>query len=260
DRPELELSVKRSYNRWLGARTGETAEARRRLRWVVLPTSLSMHQALEEMRWGKDNGACGVLKKGDVEAGYWPAEGDFFPLYEEAQRLDLTVCFHLGGGVPDTTSARRFSHVNHMLTRAPIMNAFYSLVAHDIPHRFPKLRFAFVELGASWVPHFIYTLQRQLERTPQIHSGMAGTAGMAGPGYTLGANIMKDSRMYVTCQVDEDLPYILRYAGEDNLMVGSDYSHSDPSQEGHFPSLLRDWAARGELSQTAVDRILWDNP
>ena len=37
----------------------------------------------------KDHGACGILKKGDLEAGKWPADPYFFPLYEEANRLDL---------------------------------------------------------------------------------------------------------------------------------------------------------------------------
>ena len=47
------------------------------------------------------------------------------------------------------------------------------------------------------------------------------------------------SRMYVTCQVDEDLPYILKVAGEDSLMVGSDYTHRDSSMEYEFRALAQ---------------------
>ena len=251
---EMDVALKRTYNRWVGERTGASAEARRRLRWAVVPPTLNMDQALEEIRWARDHGACGVLKKGDVEAGHWPGEEYFYPLYEEAQRLDLTICFHLGGGVPDFTPARLFSHVSFMQTRAPIINAFLALVGHNIPTMFPKLRFAFVENGASWVPHVMYTLQRQKERRPMSEGGISG------PDFEVGQNIMKDNRFWVTAQVDEDLPYILKYTGEDNLMVGSDYSHSDPSQEGHFPTLMRQWAERGQLTDQAVDKILWDNP
>jgi predicted TIM-barrel fold metal-dependent hydrolase len=64
----------------------------------------------------------------------------------------------------------------------------------------------------------------------------------------------------VTCQVDEDLPYLLRCAGEDNLMVGSDYAHSDPSQEGDFVERLQEWVVRGEIEARVADKILWDNP
>jgi predicted TIM-barrel fold metal-dependent hydrolase len=250
----MDVALKRTYNRWVGERTGASEETRRRLRWVVVPPTMDMDATLEEMRWGRDHGACGVMKKGDIEAGHWPAEEYFFPLYEEAQKLDLTICFHLGGGVPDQTPARLFSHVSYMQTRAPIVNGFLSLIAHNIPSQFPKLRFAFVENGSSWLPNVIYTLQRQKERRPLSEGGISG------PDFELGQDIMKDNRMFVTCQVDEDLPYILKYAGEDSLLVGSDYSHSDPSQEGNFAELLRGWVERGQLSQRVVDKIMYDNP
>jgi predicted TIM-barrel fold metal-dependent hydrolase len=77
--------------------------------------------------------------------------------------------------------------------------------------------------------------------------------------YTLSSDLLKDNRMYVTCQVDEDLPYILKVAGEDNLMVGSDYTHRDSSMEYEFPSLLRERADNGEIAQSSVQKILYDN-
>ena len=77
--------------------------------------------------------------------------------------------------------------------------------------------------------------------------------------YTLDADLMKSNRMYVTCQVDEDLPYIVKVAGEDNLMIGSDYTHRDQSMEFEFPRLLRERADRGEISPSAVQKILYDN-
>jgi hypothetical protein len=35
----------------------------------------------------------------------------------------------------------------------------------------------------------------------------------------------------VTCETHEDLPQVLRYAGADNLMLGTDYGHADTSTE-----------------------------
>ena len=66
--------------------------------------------------------------------------------------------------------------------------------------------------------------------------------------------------LFVTCLVDEDLPYILKFAGEDNIVVGSDYTHADQSQERHFQDALQARVNAGELSQHAVDKILCDNP
>ena len=61
------------------------------------------------------------------------------------------------------------------------------------------------------------------------------------------------------CQVDEDLPYILQFAGEDTLMTGSDYTHRDQSMEHDFPRLLQERASRGEIPESAVQKILYDN-
>lgn len=47
---------------------------------------------------------------------------------------------------------------------------------------------------------------------------------------------------------------------EDNLLVGSDYSHSDSSQEGRFPALLQAPVDSGDISQGVAEKILWDNP
>jgi predicted TIM-barrel fold metal-dependent hydrolase len=42
-------------------------------------------------------------------------------------------------------------------------------------------------------------------------------------------------------------------------MVGSDYTHRDSSMEYEFPRLLKERADRGEISQSAVQKILYDN-
>src|SRR5438034_9121231 len=76
----------------------------------------------------------------------------------------------------------------------------------------------------------------------------------------LASNVFKENRIYVTCQVDEDLPYILQYVGEDNLIVGSDYTHRDPSMELEFRKLLQERTDRGEIPQSAIQKILYDNP
>ena len=71
---------------------------------------------------------------------------------------------------------------------------------------------------------------------------------------------LRELNIFVTCLVDEDLPYILNFAGEDNIVVGSDYTHADQSQERNFQEALQARVDAGELSQGAVDKILYDNP
>ena len=37
--------------------------------------------------------------------------------------------------------------------------------------------------------------------------------------------------VYVSAQTDDDFPYVLKYAGDDNIVIGTDYGHTDASSE-----------------------------
>jgi predicted TIM-barrel fold metal-dependent hydrolase len=253
EKPEINKAMRRSYNRWLGERCGQAGG---RLRWVCMPPLQDMDATMEELRWAKDHGACGVLKKGDREAGKYPADPYFEPLYAEAEKLDLPICIHTGSGVPDFSPAREFSHGQFMRTKAAAMNGVIGLILHKIPVKFPKLRIGCIEAGSMWAPFVAYDLRRQQFR----QQGRETTSVLGVPLLDLGSNVFKENRVYITCQVDEDLPYILKTVGEDNLMVGSDYTHRDPSMELEFRKILQQRADNGDIPQSAIQKILYDNP
>ena len=94
----------------------------------------------------------------------------------------------------------------------------------------------------------------------RVKSNRDRVSVLSGPQTMLGSNVFRENRIYITCQVDEDLPYILKYVGEENLIIGSDYTHRDPSMELEFRELLQQRAERGEIPQLAVQKILYDNP
>ena len=249
--PEVSTALRRSYNRWLADRC---AESKGRLRWVCLPPLMNIEETIKELQFAKDHGACGILKKGDLEAGKWPADKYFSPMFEEANRLDLPICVHIGSGTPDFVSAQEFSLGSFMRSQLPTVHAFHTIIRHRLPQKYPNLRFGIVESGCSWIPFIAWELKRRMEKA---FDGAGSFSRFAR--YTLSSDLLKDNRMYVTCQVDEDLPYILKVAGEDNLMCGSDYTHRDSSMEYEFPRLLRERADREEIPQSAVNKILYDN-
>ena len=248
-RPEVSLALRRSYNRWIANRCDESGG---RLRWVCLPPLMTMDETLEELRFAKDHGACGVMKKGDLEAGKWPADPYFFPLYEEAERLNMPICFHTATGTPDRPSMKEVSLGQFMRSQLSAIHAFHTLIRHEIPSKFPKLRFGIVEANSSWIPYAAYELKRRLKR-------LGGGSTFGTPQYEFQTELLKANRMYVTCPVVEDLPSIMKFAGEDNLMIGSDYTHADQSMEHDFPRLLQERADQGDLPQSAVKKILYDN-
>lgn len=60
ERPEVSTALRRSYNRWLADRCAESGG---RLRWVCLPPLYDVKEMISELRFAKEHGACGVLKK-----------------------------------------------------------------------------------------------------------------------------------------------------------------------------------------------------
>jgi predicted TIM-barrel fold metal-dependent hydrolase len=247
---DVELAVTRSYNRWMADRCDRS---KGRLRWIVVPSARNPAEWEAELRLAKDHGACGVLKKGDHEAEKWPSDEYFFPMYQAAEELDLPLCFHLGSGTPDFTSAKELSQGSFIRNKMPAIHGIQSLIVHEIPQRFPGLRFGCIEAGASWVPFVDYDLRRRMAR-------LEGGNVQSGSSYELPDNIWAANRIYITTQVDEDLAYIVRYTGEDNLLAGSDYTHQDQAKELEFPRLFQERADAGDIPQSTVTKILYDNP
>jgi len=234
-RPEVETALCRSYNRWL---TDIFKKGKGRLRWVAVLPLLSMDKALAEMKVVKENGACGIFMcgLGDEKCLSDPY---FFPLYREASDLDLPICIHSGTGhfgIHDFFA----QEPGFCKFKLAVVGAFHSIVFDGIPELFPRLRWGFIEVSAQWVPYVIHDLARRFQRR----------------GKTLQKDLLRDYRLYVACQTDDDLPYILQYASEDHLLIGSDYGHADTSTEIEALRRLRD---QGKVGTEVVRKILDDN-
>lgn len=240
DDAELEVALCKAYNRWMAK---VWSEGKGRLRWnVVLPLH-SIPASLEQLAEAKEHGAVGVFFRG-MEGERTLDDPYFFPIYAEASRLNLPICVHTGAGCPTLTNM--FDHarhgVFHSLLILPVF-AFRDIVSNNIPDRFPDLRFGFIEASASWVPYVLHAVKRRLK--------------VEGPDRaTWGPRFFRDNRLYIACEADEDLPYLMEYIGEDNLLIGSDYGHNDPAEE---PQLVATLKGRGDLSARSLDKILGEN-
>lgn len=259
ERPDIDLAIKRSYNRWLGDRCAQSGE---RLRWMCLPPVMTMDETIEELRWAKDHGAVGVFKKGNDEAGRSLTDPYFHPLWREANALEMAVCIHTGSGIPNLRATRTAGDRGRSrVPFASLPEAFSALVMNKLPQQFPKIRWGFIEAASGWVPHELYRIDRRLKHPgEQARSEALLSLDELPAGLEVQRDAMREFNLFVTCLVDEDLPYILKFAGEDNLVVGSDYTHADQSMERHFQDELRARVEKGELTTAAVNKMLYDNP
>ncbi len=236
DGAPLEFALTHSYNRWL---TAICKQGQGRLKWIAVPPLLSLHKARDELKFAKDNGAVGIFMR-PLECERPISDEYFFPLYEIASELDLPICVHLGNG---SYHIHDFYQRDSTFTKFKLVTigCFHSLVLNEIPSKFPDIRWAIIEAGSDWLPFILNDLRQRMARL----------------GRPLADDVLADNRIYVSCEVADDLPQVIEAAGEDNLVIGTDYGHSDFSSHIDQLAQLRD--VQG-ISSKVSDKILWDNP
>ncbi|MDA0797793.1 MAG: amidohydrolase family protein [Chloroflexi bacterium] len=234
---EVEVALARGYNRWVG---NIHAQSEGRLRWTVIVPTSRMDIAIEELNYGKEHGACGVFMRG-IEGDHRLSDPYLYPLWEEAQRLDLPICIHAATGKFEFFDY--FSRDAGFSTfKLPAVGAFHDIIMKDMHKKFPDLRWGFVEISASWLPYAMNDLSVRYTR-----QGIPWA----------GRELLQERNIFVAVQTTDDIDYIVETAGEDNLMIGTDYGHNDTSTELRALTNLRD---NGGLSPALVEKILDANP
>ena len=238
DKAEAEIALCKSWNQWMA---DVWKQGKNRLRWSCVVPAMTVNEALQQMRYAKENGAVAVSLR--------PFENDkhlvdpyFYPVYEEATRLNMAVAVHIANASPqllDQFKPRYDKMGGFAQFRIPTVITCLSLMMSEVPQHFPQLRWGFVEASAQWVP---WVVKEATRRT--------GTRGFPELPF-------KEFRIYVTTETNDDFDFILRYAGEDNLVIGTDYGHTDASSEVDAIEIFR---ANDSLADSIKKKILDDNP
>lgn len=238
--PAVEAAMSRSYNRWLAE---GTADSGGRLRWAVHVPVRSVPRAFEEMEFGRDHGAVSVFLLGQNH-GLSLDDPSMFPIYEKAQDLDLAITVHVGGDLRVQRLQPGTSLYNGIM---PVPGAFYAVIWAGLAKRFPRLRWAFLEAGSSWLP-FVLQETFRADESGVFRSFKDWRAGAA--------QVFVEQRLFVAAQMDDDLPYLLGLTGPDHLVYGTDFGHLDL---GSDPAGLQLVAERSDLDPAVARRIVDDN-
>jgi uncharacterized protein len=248
DNPLEEAALARSYNRWIGERLSGHTD---RLRWVVRPPLRIMERALEELEYAAEHGAAGVHLRG-MEHGYYLCDPYFFPLYERAQDLDLAILVHNGA----TTRRQPGIPIGNFIPHPPalmnqlvyLMCAFHAVLGSDLSTRFPRLRWGFLEGGATFT---LSVMQQHSRRDMSI--GVVPFLDAV----PVRAEEIERMNMFVAAESDEDIPYLARALGGGQLVVGTDFGHNDLGTElgAHQTVLARDDVGEGLGSRQYRGRL-----
>lgn len=239
DVPEIEGALCHSWNRWMA---DVYEQGGGRLRWTCVVPTMDLERAVEEMRYCAGHGAVAVCLR--------PYEGDlivtdpyFYPVFEEAVRLDLAIAVHIANGNPELTRTLRTRYAadsGWAPFRVPTVLAAMSVLTSPVTRDFPTLRWGMIEASASWVPWLCHDIRRR-------------TGADFGPE----SNPFAEHNVFVTAQVDDDIPYLVRCVGDDVLMIGTDFGHTDASSEYDALTKLR---TSKEITDATKQHMLSHNP
>ncbi|MDA1173742.1 MAG: amidohydrolase family protein [Chloroflexi bacterium] len=239
--PELESALATSWNTYMAT---QCAKSSGRLFFAAVIPYRRPADAVAELRRVKAlGGAAGVYTHG-IEWDMPLSNPDFWPIYEEAARLELPLLIHTGNVSPTLRfMAEGFPRPNTV--QFPQNNPYggglnqvlygvTQLFGSSAMDDFPKLKVAILEIGSDWVPTFSRELGGRTKFTDWLVA-----------------------RLFVACAVGDDITHVVDRVGDDCLITATDYPHGDAFRADHLEDLLNE---RGDLKSSTIDKILNGNP
>jgi hypothetical protein len=242
------VGLAKGYNDWL-----YTMYTKRdsRLQGVALLPHLDVPAAVAELRRVvRELGMRGAVLPAATGMAKAFGHPDFDPLWEEAVRLDVPIGFH---GAPSKGFGFDFFDTfikAHTLEHPfAILIQFTSMMFDGVFERFPRLRVAFLECGAGWVPYMMDRMDEEWEKrgkrwAPSLRKKPS--------------EYIREGEIYFSCEVEErTLPTVVELVGEDRIFFASDYPHERARSD--FLHDIPEFIGRTDLSDTVKEKILLHN-
>lgn len=210
------LVLARAYNSWLFERYLRVSP---RLNGMALLALQDPAEAAAELRRAVSE--LGMLGGVLTAIGLRRPLGhaDYDPIYREAARLDCVLAVHggpsqgLGLDVLD-----HFAQVHALSHPYAQMLQATSIIMSGVLDRFPTLRVAFLEAGASWVPFLMHRMDRSYEG--RKFAEYVGGVTRRPSTYLTAGNV------YVSAEPEElSLNQVTGLIGTDTLLFTSDFPH-----------------------------------
>ncbi|HEY7061581.1 MAG TPA: amidohydrolase family protein [Chloroflexota bacterium] len=172
------------------------------------------------------------------------------PIWATAEELGVPMCIHGNRSASAEVGADRFRSFGetHCYTfPAGMMLHFTSIMWNAVPLRFPKLKLAFLEIGATWLPYYLDRMDEHWELRGEVEA----------PHLTMKPSaLFKQSPLYLSLEAGEGLlGAAVDYVGDDHFVYASDIPHWD----NEFPKNLNELLARKDLSDESKEKILHRN-
>jgi predicted TIM-barrel fold metal-dependent hydrolase len=254
--PTWAVPLARAYNDWFTDKFHKVSP--QRLRAVALVPIQDVPEAVKELRRAvTELGMVGaVLGANSAELGVRKPLGhqDFWPLYEEAERLDVPIALH---GAPSASLGinffNRFAQTHALEHPIAQVIQLTSMVMEGVFERFPKLRVAYLEAGAGWVPY----IMDRLDRSYEVWSGKQYQEFSSWL-KKKPSEYIRSGRVYFNCEGGEiTLPYALSRIGHQAVLFASDFPHETNIERAK--NEIHELMNHPEISDEAKQAIFHDN-
>lgn len=241
--PRFEAALMRSYNTWMA---GVCKQRPDRLKFAAVMPLRSVPEAVAEIKRAKDLGAVGAAIYGTIDQRMLHHR-DLDPFWAAAERLEMPICVHTGWSHPGLKWSIDSVFGAHTISfTLPVMMGFFSFLGGGILDRFPRLKVAFLEAGADWVPYLVQRLDH--------YFASERLAGWWTPERSA-SEYLRDCQIYFTCEAEERLlPQVLEFAGEDRIMMSADMPHAEARENA-----VGEIEKRTDLTGEQKARILGKN-
>jgi len=245
--PDFEINLIRAYHRHAADFCGPFPT---RLKTAIVASARNVPEAVREIKqWGTSKWAVAVI----------PALGpdmpldhpDLEPIWQAAEEHDLAIVHHSNTWNPPYFPAYRDVWDNIFLGRLAShpwggMRFMAAFIGAGILDRYPRLRMGTLECGFGWLPFWAKRMDEQA-----VYVG--GTA----PLKHAPSEYIASGRYFCTIErhEGEDLfNYVTSVFGDEMLMWGSDYPHSECQFPDSVDNVLK-WSMKPDTKR----KLLWDN-
>ncbi len=176
----------------------------------------------------------------------------YWPIFEEAEKHDMAISLHGGPSAGLGLDFQRpFAKVHTMSHPYPLMLQLTDMIWEGVFDAFPKLRVAFLEAGASWVPFL-------MDRLDTEYDSIFGTDARARLKRRPSEYFRDTENFWVTAELAEPgLKYTIDAIGPDRIMYASDFPH-EPT-EAELKGAVPEFLGRDDISDEAKAGILGRN-
>jgi len=244
---ELAGTIAQVYNNWLA---DYCKAAPLRLKGVALVPIQDPTAAVSELRrCVRELGFVAVASPVHSASGKNLDHPDLEPFFAEAERLNVPICIHVGAGDGTAAGIERFDHpfYTHAMTHPfEQMIAVLCVVVGGILEKFPRLKVAFMEAGAGWVPYWMERLDEHYEYLRPTVPWLSKAP----------SEYMRCGNLYYAFEPDEStVGFVANFVGADLLVFASDYNHSDSK----FPDTVKSVTSREDIPPAVMTKIMGEN-